>query len=516
MRRLNGSQMSSNRFKRQIFQIRHGGIRAFIQKFHVVRELIAKFDSRLFGQYRLRRKLLRVEPELASVVDRLSKTGTDTTEDNQVEALIHEVRELRDQNKLFSASRLLNKAQVDYPNSLKVLKNKAQVEFVHGNWQGFCSTLVAANELSDLLSGNANGSATRIRLMGNDWTGPLGHIIHLASIIKLERLGVLSNEKRILLYDPKYVANNFLLKLFLPLLNSVKASRFDIESFTNSYPTLFDDVTTFRLKDRVLDQWSAVDAANVGWIGRNENPLVNLSLEHLERGARVLKKWGLSESDWFVAMHIREGEHRDQARLPNANIDSYFPMIREIVERGGHVIRMGSPLMTPLPPMKSVVDYAHATERVDWMDAYLWATAKFFVGTQSGGSEAAMCFDTPTIRSNFSSYGHCFNSKSSFMVPKRYRLLGSEESLSLRAALQSPIPHCESVVHEGIKFEVIDNSEEDLVQAAQEMFSRLELNDWKLTDRQMKAQAIRLSVGAVGSLPISDSFLQSHDSFIDG
>jgi len=419
MQRLNGSQMLNNRFKRQIFQIRHGGIRVFIQKFHVVRELIAKFDSRLFGQYRLRRKLLCVEPELASVVDRLQKAGRDAAVNSQIEDVIREARALRDQNKLSSASQLISEARVDFPNSLKVLKNKAQVEFVRGNWQGFCSTLVAANELSDLLSGSANDSVTRIRLMGNDWTGPLGHIVFLASIIKLERLGVLSNEERLLLYDPKYVANNFLLELFLPLLNSVKASRFDIESFTNSYPTLFDDITTFRLKDCVLDQWSAVDVANEGWIGRNEDPLVNLSVEYLEKGARVLKKWGLSESDWFVAIHIREGEHRDQARLPNANIDSYFPMIREIVERGGHVIRMGSPLMTPLPPMKSVVDYAHAVERVDWMDAYLWATAKFFVGTQSGGSEAAMCFDTPTIRSNFSSYGHCFNSKNSFMVPKR-------------------------------------------------------------------------------------------------
>jgi len=217
----------------------------------------------------------------------------------------------------------------------------------------------------------------------------------------------------------------------------------------------------------------------------------------------------------FVAIHVREGGHREQARLPNAEISSYFPMIREIVERGGHVVRMGNPLMQPLPAMRNVVDYAHAAERIDWLDVYLWSKAKFFVGTQSGGSEAAMCFDTPTIRSNFSSYGHCFDSKNSFMVPKRYRLSGSQNPLSFGAALQSPIPYCESIVHEGIKFEVIDNSEEDLIHAAREMFSRLESNDWQLTDRQVKAQAIRSSAGAVGSLPIADSFLQLYDSFID-
>ena len=68
----------------------------------------------------------------------------------------------------------------------------------------------------------------------------------------------------------------------------------------------------------------------------------------------------MTDNDWFVAIHVREGSHRDQARLPNADIKSYLPMIKEIVSRGGHVVRMGSPLMTPLPKMNNVIDYAHA------------------------------------------------------------------------------------------------------------------------------------------------------------
>jgi len=506
--------MSINKLRRQFFQIRNGGFGALIQKSRLIREVLAKIDSRLLGQYRLRMKLLRIEPMLAPIIN--SESTGESDQDDQIDVLVSKARELRDQNQLSAASQLLDKAQNDYPESLKVLKNKTQIEFVRGNWTGFCNALSSASALSDRLLAGVDGPDARVRLLGNDWTGPLGHIVQLASIIKLERLGVLSNEKRILLYDPKFVANKFLLNLFLPMVDSVEASRFDIEKLMQQFPALFDDVTTFRLRDRVLDQWSAIDAANVGWIEQNKAPLVKLSAKHQEKGARVLKKWGLSETDWFVAIHVRQGGHREQARLPNAEISSYFPMIREIVERGGHVVRMGNPLMQPLPAMRNVVDYAHAAERIDWLDVYLWSKAKFFVGTQSGGSEAAMCFDTPTIRSNFSSYGHCFDSKNSFMVPKRYRLSGSQKPLSLGPALQSPIPYCESMFHEGIKFEVIDNSEEDLIHAAREMFSRLESNDWKLTDRQVKAQAIRSRAGAVGSLPIADSFLQLHDSFIDG
>ena len=354
-----------------------------------------------------------------------------------------------------------------------------------------------------------------MRFLGSDWTGPLGHVVQLSAMIKLEKLNLLSLEKRVLLYDPKFVANLSLLKLFGKNLTMVKASRTEIDKFASKFEAIVDDVPTFRMKTGAIDQWSATDIANFEW-KRSGNPtLLKLDDETAAKGYKILRRWGLTDKDWFVAIHVREGSHRDQARLPNADIKTYLPMISEIVNRGGHVVRMGSPLMTPLPKMKNVIDYAHAVERVDWMDVFLWAKAKFFVGTQSGGSEAAMCFDTPTIRSNFSSYGHCFWSDKSFMVPKQYRIANNSLPLNLRDALRSPIPHCESTVHQDFEFEVIDNSETDLINAANEMFSRLDSQDWTLTKRQDSAQAIRVSEDAVGRLPISDSFLSSHGSFIE-
>ena len=101
------------------------------------------------------------------------------------------------------------------------------------------------------------------------------------------------------------------------------------------------------------------------------------------------------------------------------------------------------------------------------------------------------------------------------MVPKRYRISDQISAMNLRDALRSPIPHCESTVHQDFEFEVIDNSESDLVNAANEMFSRLESQDWTLTERQDRAQSIRIGEGAVGRLPISDSFLATHASFIE-
>jgi putative glycosyltransferase (TIGR04372 family) len=175
---------------------------------------------------------------------------------------------------------------------------------------------------------------------------------------------------------------------------------------------------------------------------------------------------------------------------------------------------MGSPLMTPLPPMPRVVDYAHAVERVDWMDVYLWARARFFVGTQSGGSEPPKVFDTPTIRTNHSSFGHAEWSPRSFFVPKRYRLGTAVAPATLAEALASPVPWCESRVHEGLEVEVIDNDPDDLVAAVDEMFALLEDPDAPLAPQQERAQAVRAAAGAAGRMPVSRSFLARHPELL--
>jgi putative glycosyltransferase (TIGR04372 family) len=125
-----------------------------------------------------------------------------------------------------------------------------------------------------------------------------------------------------------------------------------------------------------------------------------------------------------------------------------------------------------------------------------------------------MCFGTPVIRTNYSSFGHCSFFEKSFMVPKLYKLKSEKVSMSLQQVLRTPIPWCESTVHENIEFEIIDNSPQDLVNAAVEMFSRFEKNVWSMTQDQVNAQNIRLSEGAVGGLPISQSFLANHQLFV--
>jgi len=74
------------------------------------------------------------------------------------------------------------------------------------------------------------------------------------------------------------------------------------------------------------------------------------------------------------------------ALIRNANISDYTDAMRAIVARGGWCIRVGDPTMRPLDPIPGVVDYARSSSKSDWMDLFLCARCRFFLGNTSGYS----------------------------------------------------------------------------------------------------------------------------------
>ena len=102
-----------------------------------------------------------------------------------------------------------------------------------------------------------------MRFLGSGWTGPLGHIALLDTVVKLKELDLLSDEQRVLLYDSQYSSNSALLKLFLPKMLNIKSDIKLIEKFTQKFDSIVDQVPIYRLKTKIVDQWSAIDHGSV-------------------------------------------------------------------------------------------------------------------------------------------------------------------------------------------------------------------------------------------------------------
>jgi putative glycosyltransferase (TIGR04372 family) len=130
--------------------------------------------------------------------------------------------------------------------------------------------------------------------------------------------------------------------------------------------------------------------------------LLTLSEADQVRGRAALARLGIPEDAWIVSVHCREGGfYGDDAHsYRDASITNFAEAMAIITAAGGWCVRMGDPSMTPMAPAPQVVDYAHHAERSPWLDLFLVARSRFFLGTSSGLLGVAVAFGVPAGLTN--------------------------------------------------------------------------------------------------------------------
>jgi putative glycosyltransferase (TIGR04372 family) len=514
--------------KRQIFQILNGGFDSILLK------LIARSSSNNFlGSLNILRIVNIVAKRLLELkkyskgsevaqLDRLLPKLLITlrpVSNQEIATAITEGKELR-RNELFSKEReIYSELSKKVPASIEALSLLASSKYLDGDIRGWMDDYKKILKISGEESDRRFGDDHELRVMGVSWTGPMGHLAQIDAIVKLSRLGQLSPEKRILVTNTSQIANSALLNLWRGHIDVFQLSDREYSRFAKIYYPIFEHVPCIKCVDGNLNQTTAWSNANFLWEKQGNSPLLQVSGDIEARGRKVLRRWGLDENAWFVGLHVRDGQHSRRRRLPNADLATYLPAIRRIIELGGAVIRMGNPGMPALPKMQGLVDYAHSVERVDWMDVFLWGKSKFFIGTNSGGSDVPQVFGVPVIKSNFSHIGQSFYAPNSFMVPKLFRNKRSGQLLTLSEIFESPFAWTVSMSHDGFEIEVIDNDPDDLVDAVNEMHLSLKTQKSAFagedkSEYSQRSESIRKKYGALGDLPIGNRFLAKYRDLI--
>jgi putative glycosyltransferase (TIGR04372 family) len=175
------------------------------------------------------------------------------------------------------------------------------------------------------------------------------------------------------------VSNVLLVKLLYPFRN---------------HPIVWADVRAYAARNLEAGGMYATYAA---WGDRP--PLMKLEQDHAARGEAALRELGVPDGAWYVCVHTRERGYAlqddDVHDYRNSAIETYLPAMREIVACGGWCVRMGEPSSPPLPPMPGIVDYRHSPLRSDWMDIFLPARCRFFLGNTSGLFLVSSIFGVP-------------------------------------------------------------------------------------------------------------------------
>jgi putative glycosyltransferase (TIGR04372 family) len=218
-------------------------------------------------------------------------------------------------------------------------------------------------------------------------------------------------------------------------------------------------------------------AVNAEW--GNRAPLLKLSEVDRVRGRRTLEAIGVPSGAWFVCVHVREGgfspvDEKLHAHR-NSDVMRVIPAMELVTSQGGWCIRMGDATMKPLPILRQVVDYAHHPARSDWMDIFLCADCRFFLGNSSGLFTVSEIFGVPCAMANMIPLSTLGYSPKDISIPKLLRRREETDYLRFNKVFESPLADYRlAKLYDDAGVEVEENSAEDIRDLVAEMLGRLE------------------------------------------
>ena len=319
-----------------------------------------------------------------------------------------------------------------------------------------------------------------LRLLGSSWLAAIGHIAHIDIYLKHKILSG-NSAQRTVLVPPRgiKIPNQTLLKCWHPYIDV-------LEPNTHVY-----GVPNVRIAELLQDEfWSiriapgntrmfshAAALVQHEWDRREFAPLLRIDPHLEENGWSAMERLGLPKGQWFVCLHVREaGFHQAWHNLHpstrNADVLSYTKAVNTVIQAGGYVVRMGDNTMQKMPPMQGLIDYAHCDEKDEWLDVFLCAKARFFIGTNSGLGLVPPIFGVPCAMTNWSPIGlPQWYTKDRF-IPKmiysrrKRRLLNFEEMLGTRTGWEQFASYFQSE-----RLDVIDNTPEEIDELVLEMLN---------------------------------------------
>lgn len=215
---------------------------------------------------------------------------------------------------------------------------------------------------------------------------------------------------------------------------------------------------------------------NREWEEQCRDPLLQLKIEHWERGWANLVHMGVPRNAWFVTIHVREPGFKGSERFRDSDIATYIKAIKRVTDRGGWVIRLGDPSMTPLSPQRNVIDYAHSAKKSDWMDVFLCATARFMIATSSGVACVSHAFGVPIVMTNYLPTATIYLGSRDLLIPRLLRRLDGGSFLTFQELMNPPYNFgvSDGMYRNIFRVEVIPNTSDEIVNLVQEMLDKLD------------------------------------------
>lgn len=255
--------------------------------------------------------------------------------------------------------------------------------------------------------------------------------------------------------------------------------------------------------------------------GRPWAPSLNLTSGDEKRGREWLESVGIGPDDWWVCFHNRDEAHYvSEHKARNCSIESYMGAAEHVARLGGFAIRMGASVERRIPDSGNsrIIDYA-SDHRSDFLDIFLQAKCRLFLGNTSGAFLGALIFNKPVAMANVLSLRDVSLSKHDLWIPKHVRdrasgrLLTFAERMKIQQEMRStywPLftrGECGSLVFE-------ENDAADITALCQDMINRIEGVPESVEDSEAQAHFKHI-IGRRDYFDIAPSFLRRWKEQLD-
>lgn len=311
-------------------------------------------------------------------------------------------------------------------------------------------------------------------MLSNQFFGPIGHHALTGIHIAAQDLHLIPTGRRIGILSPELKTNKFVSLLGSRISYVNYKGGFDWTELPSNWH-LAERMQMIRGHNSFIECFELVDEVFRTKKFTINTPALTLDDNYIQKSRDYLQTFGLSSSDWFVGMHVRDGGPNPALR--NQKIENYIPAIKEITKRGGWVIRIGGKDLPLFPKMEKVIDLVAEENAALDLHLFVLSQCRFFIATHSGPSWFPPLFGVPTLFTNHIAIGRCSLtfSEHSITIPKTALKRDGTKS-SLIELLKSPLGFGELSLREYEKegLRVLENSSIEILNGVFEMFDRVE------------------------------------------
>lgn len=415
--------------------------------------------------------------------------------------------------------RCISALLIKFPTAIEDLRDFAIQLFIKGKYSDAKRVWKAVELYREQEIGRRSLDRLKVRILPLHWYIAVGHIAHLDSYFKNEIMNGNSSRSYIFDFPSSFeIPNPYLMDLWKSSIKIISGDRFNQTIDKEDRTLLLDDFWVSLDKSENALMFNEFGASvQERWKIFSGKAIVSIPEQDIVKGEYVLRKMGLPQRAWYVCLHVREqgfhqGWHNKNPGTRNANIDTYYDAIDLIISKGGFVIRLGDKSMRPLKAMPGVIDYPFTEFKSDFMDVFLCATCKFFIGTNSGLGLLSPIFNKPCLLTNWSPIAIPQWYPGDLMIPKLIKEINTGRYLSFMELLHSQAGWSQfENFFKKAKLEVIDNTSEEIKNAVMDMFAilegRIENDSTHLVNQY--SNIVLKNIGYIGSR-VAPSFVKKY------